>query len=202
MAGFGSTILTYLLLYFVHLRIPQWFPLALLAGCLFVSFLVVGKNREQQIDELSGKVDAEERRRQEAEGRVLFLEEEVKKAGRAETKWRPSARIDSEPPNNFLVLKSDREFKIENISLLASNGAVLSEIEQRDQMLRSTDYRIPLSQEKITKYWNDSAGPRTGSDSGSLRIEVSNDRNAATFRLPFIAKQEFHANTFWIRLSG
>lgn len=60
-------------------------------------------------------------------------------SARSESKWRPSARIESQPRENRLVLKSDREFKIEKIAILAANGAVISDIRQKEwEAQRST----------------------------------------------------------------
>jgi hypothetical protein len=89
-----------------------------------------------------------------------FLELQQSIKTRVDTKWRPSARIEATPPENFLILKSDREFKIENISLLAANNAVVAEIRQRDfETLRSSGYRVSLPPDKVGEWWRNCSGP-------------------------------------------
>ncbi len=126
---------------------------------------------------------------------------------RSESGWRPSARIESQPRENCLILKSDQEFKIERIALLASNGAVVSEIPQKDSaMLRTTGYRVTLPQDKITQLWNDSLGPRNGWATGTIQVRVSRDARTVEVSVPFMAKQDFDSQgstTYaWIRLTG
>jgi hypothetical protein len=125
---------------------------------------------------------------------------------RSESRWRPSARIESQPRENYLILKSDHEFKIERIALLASSGAVVSEIPQKDSaMLRSTGYGVP-PQDKITQLWNDSLGPRNGWATGTIQVDVSRDGGTVVVSVPFMAKQDFDSQgstTYgWIRLTG
>jgi hypothetical protein len=127
---------------------------------------------------------------------------------RSELKWRPTAWIESQPRENRLVLKSDREFKIEKIAFLAANGAVISEIRQKEwEGQRTTGYRLPLPQDKITQLWNDSLGPRNGWATGTTQVEFCRDDGSiGDVSVPFMAKQEFDsqgsATHAWIRLTG
>ena len=126
---------------------------------------------------------------------------------RTESKWRPLARIESQPRENFLILKSDQEFKIGRIALLAANGTVVSEIPQKDSvMVRSTGFRVTLPPDKITQLWNDSSGPRSGWATGTIQVEVSRDEGTVEILVPFMAKQDFDSQgstTYaWIRLTG
>jgi len=127
---------------------------------------------------------------------------------RRELKWRPSARIESQPRENRQVLKSEREFKIEKIAFLAATGAVISEFHQKEwETQRSTGYRLMLPQDKITQLWNYSLGPRNGWATGTIQVEFCRDDDSiGDVSVPFMAKQEFdtqgstaHA---WIRLTG
>lgn len=127
---------------------------------------------------------------------------------RSESKWRPSARIESQPRENRLVLKSDREFKIEKIAFLAANGAVYSEVRQKEwEAMRLTGYRLTLPQDKIIQLWNDSLGPRNGWATGTIQLEFCrDDGSTADVSVPFMAKQEFDSqgstSYAWIKLTG
>jgi hypothetical protein len=128
-------------------------------------------------------------------------------SARSQSNWRPSARIESEPRENRLVLKSDREFKVEKIAFLAANGAVISEIQQKEwEDVRTTGYRLLLPQDKITQLWNDSLGPRNGWATGTIKVQVSRDERTVDLSLPFMAKQDFvsqgSAIYAWIKLTG
>jgi hypothetical protein len=125
----------------------------------------------------------------------------------SESKWRPSAHIESQPRQNRLILKSDREFKLERIRFLAANGATLSEIRENQwAAVNSTGYGYTLPQEKITQFWNQSAGSRNNWATGTITAEVSSDGNKVSVSIPFVAKQEFHSEGGvvhgWIRLTG
>jgi len=125
----------------------------------------------------------------------------------SESRWRPSARIESQPRENHLILKSDHEFKIERIALLAANGAVVAEIPQKDsEMLRSTGYRVTLPQDRITQFWNESSGPRNGWATGAIGVDVSREGNPVNVQVPFVARQDFDSQGStiyaWIRLTG
>ena len=104
-------------------------------------------------------------------------------------------------------MKSDREFRIEKVTLLSANGAVISEIRQRDwETLSSKGFRVVLPQDKIVRLWNDSSGPRNGWATGAIGVEVSCGGTSVDLSLPFMAKQDFDvqgSTTYaWIRLTG
>jgi hypothetical protein len=117
---------------------------------------------------------------------------------RAETKreWRPRAWIESEALQNYLVLKSDREFTLDSVSLKFPNGAVASRAENLEHV-SSTGFRFPISADRLTQdLWN--VGARTG----SIEAVVTHDDCAVTVEVPFVAVQSCDKNTFWVKLQG
>lgn len=92
-----------------------------------------------------------------------------------------------------LVLKGDREFLVENVTLLRANGASLTEIplHQSGMAIKSTGFAISVPQGEIAKVWNDSAGPRTGQMQATVRVVFSAGGSRGTLELPVMGKQEF-----------
>ena len=95
-----------------------------------------------------------------------------------------------------MILKSDREFLLDSVSLKFPNGAVASRIENRERV-SSTGFRFPIPGDRLTKdLWN--VGARTG----SIEAAVIQDDHMVTVEVPFVAVQSVDRNTFWIRLQG
>jgi len=114
----------------------------------------------------------------------------------ARREWRPKAWIESEPLENYLILKSNREFVLDSVSLKFPNGAVATRIENRERV-SSTGFRFPIPGDRLTKdLWN--VGARTG----SIEAAVIQDDHMVTVEVPFVAVQSVDRNTFWIRLQG
>lgn len=113
----------------------------------------------------------------------------------AKREWRPKAWIESEALQNYLVLKSDGEFRLDSVSLKFPNGAVASRIENREN-ISSTGFRFPIPGDSLTKLWN--IGERKGSIEATV---IQNDR-MVTVEVPFVAVQSCDKNTFWLKLQG
>jgi hypothetical protein len=110
--------------------------------------------------------------------------------------WRPKAWIESEPLQNYLILKSDLEFLLDSVALKFSNGAVAIRIENRERV-SSTGFRFPIPGDRLTKdLWN------VGAKNGSIEAVVIQDGHTTTVEVPFVAIQSMDRNTFWIRLQG
>lgn len=164
-------------------------------------FLKFGPNYKKQIAELTDTLT------KLLEQHSSIAETLATVSARAQNRWRPSARIESAQGENWLILKSDREFKIERITIRGANDAVVAEIRQTDwEMLRSKGFRVPLPLDKITQVWNDSSGPRNGWATGSLGVEVSDQQGLVNLSVPFMAKSEFYTSAkgmqAWIKLTG
>lgn len=114
----------------------------------------------------------------------------------AKRNWRPKARIESEPLQNYLVLKSDREFVLDSVSLKFSNGAVACRIEDREHA-SSTGFRFSIPADRLTQdLWN------MGAKTGLIEAVVIQDDHTVTVEVPFVAVQSVDRNTSWIKLRG
>jgi hypothetical protein len=121
---------------------------------------------------------------------------EQQQQSRSIQEWRPKAWIESEPLQNYLVLKSDQEFLLDSVSIKFPNGAVACRIENRERV-SSTGFKFQIPGDKLTRdLWN--LGTRTG----SLEAVVVRNDHMVTVDVPFVAIQSMDRNTFWIRLQG
>ena len=120
--------------------------------------------------------------------------EEQRTQRELDSKWRPTARIEVRAwDDTRLILKGDREFLVEKVTLLSANGASLAEIplHQSGMAIKSTGFAIPVQQGEIVKVWNDSHGPRTGQMQATVRVVFSTGGSRGTLELPVMGKQEF-----------
>ena len=139
---------------------------------------------------------------------IVLQKRRLEQGAKEKREWQPKARIEPEPPQSYLILKSDREFLLDSISLKFANGAVAATIEVNRDHVRSAGFRFALPGDAIEKeFWGHSAGPRNGSAEGSIEAVVLRDDHAVTVSVPFVARQEvFTTNTgaivWWIKLTG
>ena len=111
-----------------------------------------------------------------------------------DSQWRPTARIELRAwDDTRLILKGDREFLVENVTLLSANGASLAEIplSRSGMAVKSTGFAIQVPQSEIVKVSNDSPGPRTGQMQATVRVVFSTGNSRRTLELPVMGKQEF-----------
>lgn len=122
--------------------------------------------------------------------------------------WQPTARIESDKGNNFLILKSDREFKLLKIALNGPAGAEIYQLPNPPdwERVQSSGYRVPIPQKGLTDVWNNFGGPRNGWVTAAIACEVSNEENRAQFSLPILLKEEWYreggALSNWIKATG
>jgi hypothetical protein len=119
---------------------------------------------------------------------------EARFAAELDSKWRPTARIEVRAwDDTQLILKGDREFLVERVTLLNANGATLAEIPLPGSEIarKSTGLAIQLPQSEIVKVWNASSGPRMGQMQAVVQVSFSTGDLRGTLELPVMGKQEF-----------
>jgi hypothetical protein len=175
------------------------------ATSIVVTLLILrfGPNYKQQIKDVGATLAAIlERQSSAAERLQQHVDASVQNA------WQPSARVESTKDGTFLILKSDREFRIHEVTLRRPSGAVLHELPKSQdwEQVQSRGYRIPIPKEILTGAWNNSEGPRVGWTTAAFGYDVSSGSDRRPFTLPIMLKQEFHqegtALIAWIRVTG
>lgn len=135
-----------------------------------------------------------ENERAALESQYVALQDQQR--SQAKREWRPKAWLESEPLQNYLILKSDREFLIDSVSLKFPNGAVAIRIENRER-ISSKGFRFPIPQDRLTQdLWN------LGAKNGSIEAAVTQDGHMVTVEVPFVAVQSVDNSTYWIKLQG
>jgi hypothetical protein len=173
---------------------------------LLTTFLLIrfGPNYEKEIAELKAALikvfEGQSRNTELMEARFTAERGDREKAELQRTqreldsKWRPTARIEVRAwDDTRLILKGDREFLVERVTLLNANGATLTEISlpESETARKSTGLAIQLPQSEIVKVWNDSSGPRMGQMQAAVQVAFSTGDLRGRLELPVIGKQEF-----------
>jgi|SRR5215469_8706730 len=159
-----------------------------------------GPNYKQEISDvnaaLSRVFEQQSKNTELMEARFEVAQEAEKRRVQREldSKWRPTARIELRAWNDTrLILKGDREFLVESVTLLDANGASIADVPlpANEMGRRSTGLAIELPQSEIMKVWNASSGPRMGQMQAAVRVVYSTKDSRGTLELPVMGKQEF-----------
>src|SRR5712692_4580821 len=121
---------------------------ALISIIVTLLMLRFGPNYKQQISDLNREI-------KELAGTLASLLERQSSATEllerrlteeTNVQWQPSARIEATKDETFLILKSDREFRLHRITLLGPARAVVHELQESPDWdhLQSSGYRISI----------------------------------------------------------
>ena len=122
--------------------------------------------------------------------------------------WEPDTRIENAEHENFLILKSDREFRLHRVTVMGPTGAVVYVLPESPEweQLRSQGYRILIPAAALTEVWNNSGGPREGRAAASIGYELSAGDQRRKFSLRIMLTQDFYgvgsASYGWIKATG
>lgn len=140
---------------------------------------------------------------------VADRKQTAEEARREASRWRPAARIEStydgKDLRTELLLKSNEEFALLEVNLLASSGARVAAIPVGNGPLivRTTGYRVHIPHVDILKIADgDLEYGQTGKTYGKVQYSLEFKSVRSTFELPCRAISDIIGNTVWIRLEG
>jgi hypothetical protein len=166
-----------------------------------------GPNYDQQLNDLRVEV----RRLSDTHEGMLSHQKQVtsdEKKRREAREWTPTSsciEVDTTERANYLIIKSDIEFAIDEVSIRTQSGAQVAQIPVHPSMrgVSSKGMRFLIPQDTLLALVRpDPEYLQYGKTVGQLFYVLRVNGTRKELHLPFRATQDFSTNQAWTRLEG